>query len=367
MKSPLKKFPSISFFHSLRFSIFRFVLLGTVLVPGGCATHLSHKNHGTLSRAEIQKIVDEVVEDSKKSLKPKGLCVLIANPHTGEILAKTGDAVRSLTEPVSTFKPVAVVAAFEEGKISDETRIDCELGAFRNGNHTIRDFIPLGPANPQEILAIGSNIGVTKIALLLDDEKFYHYSRRFGFGEKTGISVPGEIPGLLKSPDQWGAETKARMAIGQYVAATPIQIAMAYCAIANGGKLMRPVLGSEKPRRIRRVCSEKTANKIKAALKAATEEGGAAPLAQVKGLSVAGSPGTAQAVSEKGGYAPGKFVTMFAGFFPADHPKYVVVVVVDQADLPPSLNYGGSVAAPLFAKIAGKIHGNPEQNPLKTK
>lgn len=363
MKIHHKKYPSICFCQRLRFTIFRFVFLGAVLLLGGCATHLTQKNHGMLSRTEIQKIADEVANESKKSLNPEGLCVIIANPHTGEILGLTGDAIRSLTEPVSTFKPVAVVAAFEEGKISEETRIDCEFGAFRNGNRTIKDFIPLGSANPHEILAKSNNIGVTKIALLVDDEKFYRYSRRFGFGEKTGISVPGEIPGLLKSPDQWGAETKARMAIGQNVAVTPIQIAMAYCAIANGGKLMRPVLGSEKPHRIRRVCSEKTANKVKAALKAGIEEGGVVPLAQFKGLSVAGSPGTAQAVSKKGGYAPGKYVTKFAGYFPADHPKYVVVVVVDQADLPPRLNYGGSVAAPIFEKIAGKITAISNEHP----
>jgi cell division protein FtsI/penicillin-binding protein 2 len=288
------------------------------------------------------------------------VCVIIADPQTGKILAIKGDAVRSLTEPVSTFKPVTIVAALEKGKITPETKIDCESGAFKIGNFTIKDSIPLGELRCDGILAKSSNIGVTKIAFLLEDQDFYDYARRFGFGEKTGIEIPGEIPGILHPPSKWGEQTKARMAIGQSIAVTPIQIAMATCALANGGKLMRPLLGKENPHLVRQICSEKTANLVKKALESNVIDGGSS-LAKVNGIAVGGMTGTAQAVTPKGEYSPDQYVTMFSGFFPVENPKYVVLVVIDRAKLPPNINYGGLVAAPMFAEIVKKISELPNR------
>lgn len=308
----------------------------------------------------IQKIVDDAVDSTKKSINPKGMCVIAADPQTGKILALNGDAARFLTEPVSTFKPVTIVAALEKGKITPETKIDCESGAFKIGNFTLKDSIPLGELRCDGILAKSSNIGVTKIAFLLEDQDFYDYARRFGFGEKTGIEVPGEIPGILHPPSKWGEQTKARMAIGQSIAVTPIQIAMATCALANGGKLMRPLLGEENPHLVRQICSEKTANLVKKALESNVIDGGAS-LAKVEGIAVGGMTGTAQAVTPEGKYSPDQYVTMFSGFFPVEHPKYVVLVVIDQAKLPPNINYGGLVAAPMFAEIVKKISELPNR------
>ena len=149
--------------------------------------------------------------------------------------------------------------------------------------------------------------------------------------------------------------TKTRMAFGQSVAVTPIQLTMAYCALANGGKLMKPVVGDEKPVLVRRVCSTQTAELIKNALQKTVSNEGTAPLAHVDGVEVAGKTGTAQAITPDGHYYADKFITSFAGLFPVKDPKYVVVVVVDQAELPPDRNYGGLVAAPIFSEIAGKI------------
>jgi cell division protein FtsI (penicillin-binding protein 3) len=208
------------------------------------------------------------------------------------------------------------------------------------------------------ILAKSSNIGTTKIAFLLEDQDFYDYARRFGFGEKTGIDVPREFPGILHPPSKWGEQSKARMAIGQGIAVTPIQIAMATCALANGGKLMRPLLGQENPHLVRQICSEKTANLVKKALESNVIDGGAS-LAKVEGIDVGGMTGTAQAVTPEGKYSPDQYVTMFSGFFPVEHPKYVVLVVIDQAKLPPNINYGGLIAAPIFAEIAKKISSLP--------
>ena len=149
--------------------------------------------------------------------------------------------------------------------------------------------------------------------------------------------------------------TKTRMAFGQSVAVTPIQLTMVYCALANGGKLMKPVVGDEKTAVVRRVCSKQTAELIKNALKKTVSNEGTAPLAHVDGVVVAGKTGTAQAITPDGHYYADKFITSFAGLFPVKDPKYVVVVVVDQADLPPDKNYGGLAAAPIFSEIAGKI------------
>jgi cell division protein FtsI (penicillin-binding protein 3)/stage V sporulation protein D (sporulation-specific penicillin-binding protein) len=128
---------------------------------------------------------------------------------------------------------------------------------------------------------------------------------------------------------------------------------MAYCALANGGNLMRPVIGDEKPKVVRRVCSKSTANRVKNALQKIVSPDSTAPLARVEGVTVAGETGTAQAISPKGGYLPDQYWTMFAGFFPVDHPRYVVVV--EKADLPPDKNFGGLVAAPIFSEVATKI------------
>jgi hypothetical protein len=150
------------------------------------------------------------------------------------------------------------------------------------------------------------------------------------------------------------------MAIGQNLAVTPIQIAMAYGALANGGKLMKPILAGERPHSEGRVCSPKTASFVRNALQLNASGAGSSPLAQVEGVSVGGKAGTAQAVTPRGQYDPAKYITMFAGFFPVEHPRYVVVVVIDKADLPPDRNYGGLVAAPIFSEIAKKITSLPE-------
>jgi cell division protein FtsI/penicillin-binding protein 2 len=261
----------------------------------------------------------------------------------------------TMFEPASTFKPVVAVAALEKGIITLKTKIYCENGLFYYGGKTIKDHFPLGDATFEEILARNSNIGASKMALMLQDEDYYRCVRKFGFGEKTGISLPWEIRGLVNPPSKWDPLTKTRIAFGQSVAVTPIQLTMAYCALANGGMLMRPVVGNEKPKVVRRVCSENTVNLVKAALEKTASPDGTSPLARVKGVTVAGMTGTAQAISPKGEYLPNQYWTMFVGFFPVENPKYAIAVVVDEANLPPSKNFGRLVAAPIFSEVATKI------------
>jgi cell division protein FtsI/penicillin-binding protein 2 len=348
----------------------KLLLLPALLLTGCVSPFFSKKSAGYPKNQQIQEIVDNEVKAAKESLHPKGLCVVVAEPSTGKILALSAwrkdyclPEFRSnpgwnawlLFEPGSTFKPVVVTAALEKGVITPKTEIYCEKGLFYYGGKTIKDHNAAGDMTYDEILMKSSNIGAAKISLKLKDDDYYNYVRRFGFGEKTGISMPSEVAGIAQPPSKWDHLTKTRMAFGQSIAVTPIQLTMAYCALANGGKLMRPLIGEEKPVVVRRVCSAGTALKVKNALTKTVSMEGTAPLARVEGVTVAGKTGTAQAVGKNGTYLPDQFWTIFAGFFPADHPKYVITVVVDEASLPPEKNYGGLVAAPIFADIAGKI------------
>ena len=353
-----------------------YTLLLTIALTG-CANYTSQ----TASRAfpdnqPIQRITDKALADARKTLHPKGISIVVAEPKTGKILAisdwpywpptalpdpRTGKpdpnlwTTSKIFQPGSTFTPVVAVAALEKRVITPKTKIYCENGRFHYGGKIIKDYSPVGDATLEEILAKSSNIGASKMALMLKDKDYYQFVRKFGFGENTGISLSFESRGFVIPPSKWIALTKARMGFGQSVAVTPIQLTMAYCALANGGNLMRPLIGAEKPKLVRRVCSESTANRLKKALQKTVSPDGTAPLARVAGVTVAGKTGTVQAISHKGGYLPDQYWTMFAGFFPVDHPRYVVVVVVDEADLPHEKNFGGLVAAPIFSDIASQI------------
>jgi cell division protein FtsI/penicillin-binding protein 2 len=334
-------------------------LLILPVVLAGCSFSSTQSNTKAFPKnQQIQQITDNAVEAAKASLHPRGVAVIVAEPTSGKILAISGNETGSIFEPGSTFKPVVAVAALQEGKITPKTKIFCENGAFNFKGKTVKDHNGSGELTFDEILMRSSNIGSAKMSLLLKDSVYYDYVRRFGFGQKTEISEPGEKPGIVNPPSKWDELTKTRMAFGQSVAVTPLQLTMAYCALANGGLLMKPRIGDEKPVLVRRVCSKGTADRVKNALEKTVSDQGTAPLARVDGVTVGGKTGTAQAVTADGHYAHDKYWTMFAGFFPVKDPKYVVVVVVDQADLPPEKNYGGLVAAPIFSEIAGKILKN---------
>jgi cell division protein FtsI/penicillin-binding protein 2 len=344
-------------------------LIITICALAGCAPTFSKQTAQAHPDAQaIQKIVEEQVKSAKASLRPKAIVVVVAEPKTGKILAIDGYergnvanpgssnalAGRLLFEPTSTFKPVTAVAALDSGAITPKTKIFCENGSFAHGGGVIKDSSPLGHLTFDEILAESSNIGSSKMALTIDDETYYDYVRKFGFGEKSGLSIRMDSDGLVQPPAQWDALTKARMAFGQNVAVTPIQLTMAYCALANGGLLMKPVASDERPKVVRRVCSERTANLVKDALQATPEEP-MTPASQARSMVVGGKTGTALAINSEGGYLPDQFLTTFVGFFPVKDPEYVITVVVDDADVPSEKNYGGLVAAPIFSEIAGKI------------
>jgi cell division protein FtsI (penicillin-binding protein 3) len=208
---------------------------------------------------------------------------------------------------------------------------------------------------------VSSNIGFTKVAEKVKRERFFRYIEKFGFGKVTGIDVPGEVPGLVRRTEQWAAVDLATHAFGQGISTTPLQLVMAYAAIANGGFLMRPyvtrrvvgpngeTLMENQPHVIRRVVSEKTSRLLAGMLGDVTNDGGTGKMAKIDGFEVAGKTGTAQKADPvHGGYSK-KRVGSFVGFVPANDPRLVALVLIDE----PEVNsYGGVVAAPAFRNIA---------------
>ncbi len=333
----------------------------------------------------LQAILEEELDATYKELSPETISAILVDPKTGGILAmgtrpvfdpnSPGDAkpeqmknraIIDMVEPGSTFKIVVAAGALNEGKVNEKSTIFCENGRFAYGGRILRDHRGYGQMTVHDILVKSSNIGSAKMAMMMGADKYYEYVRRFGFGERLGIELPGEIPGLVHPPSRWDKLTITRMPMGHAMAATPLQIVMSMAVIANGGKLMAPrVVDSIESRHdgtktlkppvvIREVVPENTARFIGNALAAVTQPGGTALYARVNGFSVAGKTGTAQKVSPKGGYAPGKYVVSFAGFMPAEDPKLACLVIVDDAKIPSNLNYGGLVAAPVFSRICEK-------------
>jgi cell division protein FtsI (penicillin-binding protein 3) len=346
---------------------------GLQIPPGGDI-------HLTLDTS-VQHLAEKELEATISKYRAKAGVAIVVEPFTGEVLAlanypsfnpnnfskqssqqRRNRAVADSFEPGSTFKTILAAAALEEGVVGREDLFYCEMGKYSYAGKTVHDTHPYGWLPFSKILQVSSNIGFTKVAEKLKKDRYFKYIEKFGFGQPTGIDVPGEVPGLLRKPESWSAIDLATHAFGQGISATPMQMVMAYAAIANGGFLMRPyvvrrVVGSQgevllenQPHVVRRVISEKTARLLASMLKEVTNEGGTGVMASVEGFEVAGKTGTAQKADlAHGGYAASKRVGSFVGFVPADAPKLVALVLVDE----PEVNvYGGVVAAPVFRNIA---------------
>jgi len=327
----------------------------------------------------LQHLAEKHLEATVKRFRAKGGTVVMADPFTGGILALASypffnpnqfrrqdrdrwriRAITDIYEPGSVFKAVLAAAALEDGVVGREDLIFCEFGRYRYGGRTIHDFKEYGWLSFARVLALSSNIGVTKVAHKLGKERYHRYMRRFGFGDKTGIDLPGEVVGTVRPPNRWRAIDLATASFGQGVAVTPLQMVMAFSAVANGGLLMRPhlvdrvvdedgkILLRHRPEMVRRVVSRATARAVAGILKGVVAEGGTGTLAALTGFEAAGKTGTSQK-PEEGGYSKTKRVASFVGFVPADEPRFVLLTLVDE----PTVNvYGGVVAAPLFRRIA---------------
>src|SRR5205809_4258833 len=334
----------------------------------------------------LQSIVEEEIEAAMTEYSPQKATIILMRPQTGEILAMANRpnfdlnlrseakpeemknrAIIDMMEPGSTFKIVAAAAALNEHKLQPKSTIFCENGLWEFGGAVLHDHRAFSYLSVQDILIKSSNIGAAKLALSVGDQKFYEYVRRFGFGERTGIELPGEINGLIRPPRSWSKISITRIPMGHEIGVTPLQMTVAMATIANGGKLIMPrmvksittsegkSISSLSPVVLRQVISPETAKEIGDALRGVVSDSGTAAAAAVPGFTIAGKTGTAQKVNPRGGYEEGKYVVSFAGYLPAEHPEFVGLVVLDDAHTSkPELNYGGLVAGPIFSRLAEK-------------
>ncbi|MEK6526317.1 MAG: penicillin-binding protein 2, partial [Nitrospirota bacterium] len=280
-------------------------------------------------------------------------------------------------EPGSTMKVFVAAAALEEKVMTPGTLVFGEYGRLAVANTVIHDHDKSGWMTFAQVLQHSSNIGMVKTALTLGDNRVHRYLRAFGFGERTEIDLPGETPGLVKEPRDWGRRSLASIAIGQEIGVTPLQLITAVSVIANGGWLMKPYVVSEirdgggqvvfqaVPQVRRRPISPETAQALTGILEGAVVRGTGSRSA-IPGYRVAGKTGTAQKVDPQTGvYSPTLFVGSFAGYVPADDPRLAILVVIDE---PQAESWGGVVAAPVFRRVAEQALpylGVMSQQPVK--
>jgi cell division protein FtsI (penicillin-binding protein 3) len=312
---------------------------------------------------DLQEIADEALRHALEETGATGGDIVIADPRTGEILAAVSrrdgaarpwTAVTEPYEPGSTLKPFIVAALLEERRATFDDSVYAEQGRYVDGGRTISDVHAYGWLTLREALRHSSNIALVKMAKRLDPETQYAYLRDFGFGSPTGVPYPSEAAGVLRRPAQWSGYSQASLAMGYEISVTPLQMVMAYAALANGGVLMEPRLVREVrswdgrvrvafgPRVVRRVVSPEVARSVAAALAEVVEEG-TGRRASLETFAVAGKTGTARRVAA-GRYERGAYTASFAGFFPAEDPQLVFLVKLDR---PRGEYYGGLAAAPV--------------------
>lgn len=329
----------------------------------------------------IQYLAEKELAKAVQSSGAKAGMAVVAEPATGKILAMANyptfnpnaysqygaaqlrnRSVADSFEPGSTFKIFLMSAAVEEKVVRPQDQVNCENGHYSFGGRTIRDDHPQGRISVADVLKYSSNIGSAKIGFKMGDDRYYRYLRAFGFGEKTGIDLPGESGGALRPVARWYGSDLATIAFGQGVSASAIQLVTAVSAVANGGLLMKPYLveritddsGRElqafQPQVVRRVISADTAGTVTRMMEGVVAAGGTGTKAAIEGFRVAGKTGTAQKVDPVSkGYSATKRTASFIGFVPADKPLLTILVVIDEPTTSP---YGGVVAAPAFREIA---------------
>lgn len=355
---------------------------GRKLLPNGAQDPTARQGASltlTIDR-QLQNVAEKALGQAVTDAKATAGMAVILDPRTGQVLAlanaprfnpnlvqassaeaRRNRAVTDEFEPGSTVKALVVASALDDRAISEDSSFDCENGSWKVGKNVIHDTHPHGTLTPRGILQVSSNIGAAKVAQRLGRERLQDTFERFGFGERTNLGLPSEGKGRVPFPK---AEVSlATQAFGQGLTATAVQVAAAFGALANGGVLMKPYLVStvvdhdgvvlleNKPTVVRRVVSEKSARRVVAMLESVVEPGGTATRARMDEYRVAGKTGTAQKADPVArGYSDER-VASFVGMVPAEDPRVVVLVVIDE---PKTDVYGGMVAAPAFKEIAAQ-------------
>jgi stage V sporulation protein D (sporulation-specific penicillin-binding protein) len=331
----------------------------------------------------LQFVTEEALDQAVAKAHAKDGTAIVMDPWTGEILAMANvphfdpnhfwkypsndyrdRAVDDAYEPGSTYKLITAAAALASGRVTLQSRFPARETLTLDGQtiHNADDDMPVNGSTEtlEEIVEYSHNVGAAEVGMATGAQNFYAMEQKAGFGTPTDIELPGESPGIVPAPDSWSELSLPTMAFGQGVSVTPIAMARYYCAIANGGMLLRPrivraiedqhgkVVYQYPPEAEHRVFSKKIAAELRAFLRAVVTGGTGKDVADVKGYTTAGKTGTAQMVVN-GVYASGQYAASFIGMIPYEHPRYVIYVKVED---PQGMYYGGEVAAPVFTKIA---------------
>ncbi len=329
---------------------------------------------------QLQYTTERVLAETVEKYRAKGGQAIVMVPTTGEVLAMASLPVfnpnvyarfpsesyrnRCVTdafEPGSTFKLFVAAAALASHRVNLEQLFDCEGGEWGIGGRVIHDTHSYQRLNLADIIKVSSNIGAAKVGQTVGAPELARVLEDFGFGQPTGVDLPGEARGILRPVAGWRPVELANICFGQGVAVTPLQMIQAVAAIANGGVLMRPfvtrgfldreanLVAETHPQVIRRVMGAREARLLTQMMVRVTEPGGTGTQARVEPFAVAGKTGTAQKVNPLGGYSKSDYMASFVGFLPAEDPKVAILVVVDT---PQGSHYGGVVSGPAFARIA---------------
>ncbi|MGD0906244.1 MAG: penicillin-binding transpeptidase domain-containing protein [Candidatus Acidiferrales bacterium] len=330
---------------------------------------------------KIQYIAEKELAQAIQDTQAKAGTVIVENPNSGELLAvanwptfnpnaaKDSDpesrvdrAASTLYEPGSVFKIVTLSAAIDQGLAKPDDVIDCQNGAIYIAGHRIRDHKPYGLLTVSQILAYSSDVGAIKVGLRLGAPRFYDYIRAYGFGQPTGVDLPGEGRGMLRRIENWTPVSVGSISMGQEIGVTPMQMITAVSAIANGGMIVRPhvvramrhgtrLVESQEPQP-RRVVQETTAATMRLMLEGVVLNG-TGKLARLDGYTSAGKTGTAQKFDiDTGHYSAHNLIASFVGFAPINTPAVTILV---QLDSPAGAHEGGQVAAPAFKRIAQQV------------
>lgn len=256
-------------------------------------------------------------------------------------------AVTDVVEPGSTMKPLTVLSALSAGVVTPNTVFDTNPGYMPLGKYTIRDVHNFGVLTTTTVITRSSNIGAAKIAALVPDQKFYSTIRSFGYGSTPHSGFPGEAAGIVQPPDRWSGSTKTTMSYGYGLNVTALQIARAYCALGNGGHLLEPTFVKGQRNPSVQIADPRITREVVDMMETVVTQGGA-KAAGILGYRVAGKTGTARQASG-GGYATGRYASLFAGLVPASHPRFATVIVIN--DSQEGGYYGGLVSAPVFHNI----------------
>ncbi|MBF0216526.1 MAG: penicillin-binding protein [Candidatus Omnitrophica bacterium] len=342
----------------------------------------------------VQYIVEEEILKMVEKFNCSSATIAVMEPSTGKMLAlanypncdlnkypespsenRKNISVASVYEPGSAFKIVTASAAIDTDIVKPTDVFNCENGNYNICGRILHDVHPYGNMQYSEVIAKSSNIGTVKSAIKVGPKILFEYIKKFGFGEVTGIDLPGEIPGLVRAPSVWSKSDITTVPIGQGIAVTSMQLLAATAVIANGGMLVKPyivekittmdgeVVEEFAPEIKRRVLKESTALVIKDFLEKVVLEG-TGKTASSKIVSICGKTGTAQRVNPAGGYYSDRYQSTFVGFAPKDDPSICMVVTAEDAH---PLHYGGTVAGPTFKNITEKIVQYLENNKQKKK